>query len=1630
MAPTRSMSIAEAAAHISRGNDPWGDHFGVRADVSYGFVQSGFAFSEEQARVTHQVMNLWADVAQINFFFDPDPDIHFENFRDEDDPGVGYTAVDRLFPNVLPEFIDQSVTVGFNRALDWGTDSLQQGGDDRNTLIHEIGHALGLSHPGNYNAEEGKPPATYEANADHIEDTAKYSVMSYFSETYTDANHGVEWARTPLMHDIAAIQRLYGANMSTRTDWTTYGFNSNAGDVYSIVNGDEDVVYCIWDAGGIDTLDLSGYDYEQVINLAPGSFSDAGSLFGNISMADAVDIHGNNSWEPGFDANNIANYIENAIGGTGKDTIHGNKTHNFIDGRSGDDVILGWEGNDTLWGGIGNDRLYGGRDIDTLYGFTGNDTLVGDEGTDTLYGEDGDDILYAGDHLKGDEAVDKLYGGNGNDSYYVTDRFDQVFEFGTGETDRIFTNLRVLSLADTNVVQGDVEHLVFVGTGSFKGIGNALNNALVGGTANDDLRGGDGHDWIDGAGGQDTMYGGTGYDTYTVDNAGDKIIEIEAESNGAVVDNSLDTIRTKLAIYSMNTPNVVGNVENLEYFGTASFNGTGNALANTIKGGVNGDTLSGLGGDDRLEGGGGIDTLRGGADNDTLDGGASRDNMYGGTGDDTYIVDSSLDKVIEAEAELASVPNGNSGVDGGIDTVMTELGTFGLNSFTVTGKVENLTYTGSGTFNGTGNALHNVIKGGAQSDKLFGLAGSDTLEGGGGNDTLEGGADADTLLGGTGEDTFKYTHAADAAGDTIYGGVPGFDTSIDILDFSVLNGTVSVDLSAKRFSATETIKAGRIVTTVGASSGEINGIEQVIGTNNADTLIGNATGNILDGGAGNDILEGGAGNDILNGGGGQDTFVYADGWNRDAIADFRSGEDIIDMRRVTGLTSFDQLVTEDTYQGVRIWVQGNADHTIGLVGVFKADLSASDFLIAGQADPRAAMVGTEGTDYITGNNFANDIDALGGADVIDGGNGKDNIRAGAGNDLIKVSGTMAAGLDKIDGGADIDTLDASGFAGHVTVNLVNGSYGLSAMDGSSWAVGAALITGVENLTGGAGNDRFTGDAKANYLKGGLGDDTLLGGGGNDILEAQGGRDTLDGGAGDDYLFVSKDTLKAVGGAGWDGVIADETTIADGFKFRLLGAAVEYVAGNAGNDVIDGRGLATAMTLSGGAGNDTLYGGNGQTTFWAGDGDDVMLGGNALDQFVGGAGNDVMTGGRGADRLDGGDGDDILNVDNADTLISGGNGYDIVYADATTTAGFRFAIGSSGVEKVYGNTGADVIDASGAASSGEDFRQIYTGAGNDRVIAGSGSYDWIVGGQGTDTAVFAGARADYTIVAEHASGYSGWTLVYNNSTGAMDWLMSVERMQFSDQTVNADLVRSVISGTAAGDVRTGTAVSEEMYGLAGNDRLNGGGGDDILDGGAGADQLLGGDGDDVLFIDGLDTFDGGAGVDQVYVDEARGALGLSFDLAEHNVEIVYGGSRNDRFDGGSSASSVELNGLGGDDVLIGSSVAHSSLLGGTGHDVLIGGASADYLTGESGNDDLTGGAGADSFYFADGFGRDVIRDFESGVDRIEMTGVSGLDNFSQLSIAAGELGAEISFAGQTIVLQGVDAALVSASDFIL
>ncbi|MBW0006448.1 MAG: M10 family metallopeptidase C-terminal domain-containing protein, partial [Sphingomonas sp.] len=217
------------------------------------------------------------------------------------------------------------------------------------TYIHEIGHALGLGHAGNYNNT-----ATYPNDALFLNDAWSTSIMSYFDQqenTYF-GNQGFsrDFAVTPMVADILAMQSLYGLSTTTRTGNTTYGFNTNAGGIYDAAQYPR-AAYTIFDSGGNDTLDFSGSSFNELLNLNPETFSNVDGQTGNISIARGV-------------------VIENAIGGSAADTIIGNSADNVLTGSGGADSLTGGAGNDTF------KDTKAGLNGDTITDFSAGDKIL------------------------------------------------------------------------------------------------------------------------------------------------------------------------------------------------------------------------------------------------------------------------------------------------------------------------------------------------------------------------------------------------------------------------------------------------------------------------------------------------------------------------------------------------------------------------------------------------------------------------------------------------------------------------------------------------------------------------------------------------------------------------------------------------------------------------------------------------------------------------------------------------------------------------------------------------------------------------------------------------------------------------------------------------------------------------------------------------------------------------------------------------------------------------------------------------------------------------------------------------------------------------------------------------------
>ncbi|WP_205679449.1 M10 family metallopeptidase C-terminal domain-containing protein, partial [Brevundimonas lutea] len=589
-----SFNIEQIIAQLDRNNIGWAN--GI---VTYAFFEAlnednlldenyqGFqAFNAMQRQATRDAFALLADVANLTFIEAADNGasdnrMTFANSSTMPDYVWGW-AGGRFYD--LPEGQrDQWFSSEIWVNSDGGLGSYGLGTYNFTALMHEIMHGLGVPHPGDYNAAEGVD-ITYAGFAEYAQDSRQYTIMSYFDARETGAQHGFSYGATPLLHDILILQHIYGANMSTRAGDTVYGFNSNAGrDAFDFSINQEPIV-AIWDGAGNDTIDLSFYVSNSVIDLREGGFSSFAGLTHNMAIAYGA-------------------VIENAIGGSGNDTLIGNAANNLLNGGAGADRMTGGAGDDIYivdhvgdvvveldgggfdeirsslsfnLAGIYAERLVltGSADIDAI-GNSLQNRLVGNSGANVLNGMGG---------------ADEMAGGKGDDIYFVDHAGDRVYENAGEGFDEVRSSVS-FDLAGTYV-----ERLVLTGTGNINAVGNSLANRLVGN---------DGANLLNGLGGADDMAGGKGDDIYIVDNANDRVYENNREG--------FDEIQSSV---SYNLAGIY--VERLVLTGSGDLNAVGNSLDNRLVGNAGDNVLNGMGGADQ---------------------------MAGGLGDDTYHVDNARDRV-------------------------------------------------------------------------------------------------------------------------------------------------------------------------------------------------------------------------------------------------------------------------------------------------------------------------------------------------------------------------------------------------------------------------------------------------------------------------------------------------------------------------------------------------------------------------------------------------------------------------------------------------------------------------------------------------------------------------------------------------------------------------------------------------------------------------------------------------------------------------------------------------------------------------------------------------------------------------------------------------------------------------
>ena len=1112
------------------------------------------------------------------------------------------------------------------------------------------------------------------AGADTLVGGTGYDIASYDSSTtgvVIDLDGGSHSTGDAAGDVYLDIERYYG---SFYNDTFIAGATASSFDGGRRGQGGDDVVDYSHSTSGI-TLTISlggsymtgsgaggfaaGDSYVQIDRFVGSAYDDTYILNGALSPLTITEAFngGTDTIKVDRASYTLGANIENlTFIGTGSFTGTGNSLNNILIGGSGKDTLSGLDGNDTLIGSGGADVLNGGNGSDTASYMTAGAAISLNFKTNIYTGDAAGDTFSAIESWAGSNYNDTFVSGNTSDAFDGAGGFDTI-DYST-------------SGAGINVD-------LTAGTGSG---GDAAGDSFV----NIEQVIGSGYaDTLASAHAGDSLVGGTGDDVFVVGNGGVLINENVGEG--------VDEIRTTLSSLSLSS---YANVERLAYIGSGNFSGTGDSGNNTITGGSGDDTLAGGAGADMLNGGNGTDaadystssapvtvdltagTASGGdatgdsfvsveavigsAYADTLSSATAGHILAGAAGDDIYFVGSSGITIVEA-------------VGGGTDEVQTALSSLSIAAFA---NVENLTYSGTGNFVGTGNAGDNILTGGAGNDTLIGGGGADRLIGGNGTDT----ASYSTATSGVTIDLKTGVNPGDAAGD-VYNGVERFQGSS-------FNDTFISSSAAETFDGaggTDTVSyagsAGAVaanLTTGIASGGDATGdslisIEKVIGSGFADTLSASSSGKTLIGGGGDDIyvvgangvtitegvsggtdtvqtgltslsiasfanvenltytgsgsftgsgnagdniLTGGAGNDVLTGGAGADELIGGGGLDTASYATASTGV-TIDLK--TGINTGDA-----------------AGDTFSSIEVFRGSTHNDTFIASAASE---AFDGNGGSDIVS---YARSTAAVtvdltagtgGGGDAA--GDGYSNVQHVVGSDFADTLASSTAG-HILEGGAGND-LYLVGDGGVVVTELAGGGVDELQTVLSSFSI--AGYANVENLTYvgsigfvGIGND---GD---NVLTGGAGDDTLTGGVGADQLNGGAGTDTADYSTSTAAISVDLSTGWGSGG--------------DAAGDSLSG--IERAVGSAFDDTLSASGVAE--TLEGGAGNDTITIADGVAL--GGDGDDMLIGNNPLSQMFGGNGADQIVLPFGGQAF-GGEGDDTYHLEN----MSGGTA--IIRDDGTS-----------------------------------------------------------------------------------------------------------------------------------------------------------------------------------------------------------------------------------------------------------------------------------------------------------------------------------------------------------------------------
>jgi Ca2+-binding RTX toxin-like protein len=1484
------------------------------------------------------------------------------------------------------------------------------------TMMHEIGHTMGLKHGHqdytnldlSFYFGTSPRPGTQSLTADR--DGQAWSLMTYTPAPFTNSNFAGEKINQPqtyMQFDLAALQYMYGANYTTNAGDSVYTFSQTTGEMF--INGvgqgapsGNKILFTLWDGGGNDTIDASNYAGGVTIDLRPGEFStvDQAQLANHLAYQNLTAMAPGNIAMSLLYNNDGRSLIENAKGGSGNDIFVGNVANNVLDGGAGSDTVVFTNPtgvNVTLNDSAADVIVTHDGETDTLRSI---ENIVGTSGSDTLTGNSEANMLAGGsggaDTLSGGGGDDRLIGGG----FTTTTTYSAPSQ--PDITKPQSTSNGSIATAVNTAGAYDVDANPNITNSS--SVPHATINATAAGGAVEYYR-------IDvTAAGTQAVFDMDGTGTLT-----DSIIEL-VDSTGAVLarndtgpgDPGTTVNDDAYIAFTFATPGTyyirVGGFTSGQtaaqpllagqtYQLHISLQGAAAVITTVTANNTSSAALDGGEGNDFLQGTIANDVLNGGNDNDTasfayaFNGGSTTGvtvdlNLQGAAqntvaaGSDTLtgienLIGSSLNDTLTGDGN-DNVIEGGSGNDalaggGGVDTASYAGATAGVTvSLASQGSAQNTVNAGSDTLSGFENLL-----GSAFADTLTGDSAANTVAGGAGDDTLNPGANAgdavDLLDGGAGLDTASFAGQTAAVVATLDG-------------------------------ATDSV-----ATVGGVAVATLRSIEGLTGGTGADILTGDGNANVIDGGLGDDTLVGGAGIDTVS---------------------FAS--------------------------------RGSAPITVNLATLTAQNTGAGNDTISGFENVRA----TAGNDSVTGDGNDNVFFDGGGADAYNGAGGVDTVDYSSATLKVTVNLGLAtaqaatnndgsAGPPVVPGTANAaagDILSSiENFVGSLTaVNTVIGSTSANRLVGGSAIDTLEGRNGADVIIGGAGDDALLGgtsaaldDGSADLLEGGLGSDYLSGGQGNDILRGGEGDDNLVGGVGN----TARQFFTGVDGGDdtYDG--GDGTDIATMVYDGRLGVAGSTVGVSfdlsslAGNSAITFNGVAAGSLIS-----------IERVTFRGTQVNDTVKGGGTLDSLTGLAGDDVLDGWLGNDLLSGGLG--------SDTLI-GGEGLDTA-TYVNSTAGVTVDLRIQGVSQNTGGEGVDTL-ISIEYLAGSNFGDTLMGDDGFNLITDTGTAATSVAGQ-TDSLF--GFGGNDTLHVTRAAAALATTLNLDGGTG--DDFIEVRSGTLSTALLSGDarLLTGLSSTTYAALGTTGTRYLDTVNvdGGAGNDRIvltavksaviNAGSGDDTL-----SLSLLGsateskhtvtlGSGQDTIQLAGIgspaSTVDHGNLVTDFQVGNAGdrfemtqflngvipgstppppappipanptlvGYTPSSDAFASGHLRLVQSGTdlllQVDRDSGGAAhgfvtlftiangytggfttfnfdgfIGALTLTGFAADETITGA-IRNDTLSGGDGNDVLIGLAGNDVLDGGNGNDTLLGGTGDDTLTGGDGVDTASYSDATAGV----------------------------------------------------